>query len=277
MLFIVFLETRKGIAIYSIPNRDSFGGFCRVIDIVIGYFATAGAAGADFGMNNRNAKDVRIGGLIGIVAASFYAGTLPLLSTVGAHGLHPDLKSFSYDAVVGSVGGILAASMFLLYAVASIPSGCFCAFIAGNSFNTMFPSVPRIKSSLVGVTVALLLAITGMAANLVTFFLIVGASFGPICGAMLADYVLSGSSWRGPREGVNWAGYVAWASGFLVGVLPFLPVPATWVARIQPVTLYSFAVGFAVYVVLSKMGLETERSVTLDNLKLTEARRVGVD
>ncbi|KKK92764.1 hypothetical protein LCGC14_2699660, partial [marine sediment metagenome] len=40
---------------------------------VVGFFATAGAAGADFGMNNRNASDVQLGGLVGIVGATFFA------------------------------------------------------------------------------------------------------------------------------------------------------------------------------------------------------------
>ena len=47
---------------------------------------------------------------------------------------------------------------------------------------------------------SVVLAITGVAANLVPFFQIVGASFGPICGAMAADYLLSGRKWAGPRQ-----------------------------------------------------------------------------
>ena len=77
---------------------------------------------------------------------------------------------------------------------------------------------------MVAVTVAIALAATGVAENLIGFFTIVGASFGPICGAMTADYLLSGKKWAGPREGVSVAGYGAWALGFLVGILPFLPV-----------------------------------------------------
>ena len=62
--------------------------------------------------------------------------------------------------------------------------------------------------------VGIVLAITGVAANLIGFFMIVGASFGPIIGAMVADYLLSDKKWSGPREGVNLAGYVAgrWVS-----------------------------------------------------------------
>jgi cytosine permease len=111
-------------------------------------------------------------------------------------------------------------------------------------------------STMVAATVAVLLALTGVAANLVGLFTIIGASFGPICGAMLADYLLAGKKWAGPREGINWAGYGAWALGFLVGILPFLPLPAEVVSYLQPAALYSFIVGFLVYMLLAKAGLE---------------------
>ena len=130
--------------------------------------------------------------------------------------------------------------MFLLFTLASVAPACFCAFIAGNSFSTMIPGVPRISSTMAGVTVSIVLAVTGVAQNLIGFFTIVGASFGPICGAMAADYLLSGKRWAGPRQGVNWAGYLAWALGFVVGILPFLPVSDSLKTYVQPAVLYSF-------------------------------------
>jgi cytosine permease len=108
----------------------------------------------------------------------------------------------------------------------------------------------------VGVTIGALLAITGVAQNLIPFFQMVGASFGPICGAMAADYILAGYKWSGPRQGINWAGYVAWAIGFVVGILDHVPgAPAGWVKADNPAVLFSFIVGFVVYFLLSKAGL----------------------
>ena len=92
--------------------------------------------------------------------------------------------------MIQSIGGPIGSAMFLLFAVASVPSTCFCAFIAGNSLNTMIPSVPRVASTMCGAAIGIVLAVTGVAANLISFFPIIGASFGPICGAMLADYLL---------------------------------------------------------------------------------------
>jgi len=139
--------------------------------------------------------------------------------------------------------------------VASIPSTCFCAFIAGNSLNTMIPSVPRVASTMAGAAIGIVLAVTGVAANLISFFLIIGASFGPICGAMLADYLLSGKRWAGPREGINMAGYAAWAVGFIVGILPLLVGPDIR-PYTEPAPLYGMIAGFVVYIVLAKAGLQ---------------------
>jgi cytosine permease len=113
-------------------------------------------------------------------------------------------------------------------------------------------------STVAAITVSALLAITGVANNLVGFFSIVGASFGPICGAMAAEYIESGRRWSGPRVGINWAGYIAWAIGFFVGIPDHIPgLPSAWVKADNPAVLYSFGVGFVVYFVLAKLGLRS--------------------
>jgi cytosine permease len=255
MVLLVFFRTSPGISQYVPADPHPFVAFTLLIQIIIGFFATAGAAGADFGMNSRNEKDVRMGGLVGITLAIVFAAGLPLLSVAGASTLFK-LPALGYDDVILAIGGVLATAMFALFTIASIAPACFCAFIAGNSFSTMIPGVPRISSTMAGVTVSIVLAVTGVAENLVGFFTIVGASFGPICGAMAADYLLSGKRWAGPRAGVNWAGYLAWALGFVVGILPFLPVSAALKTYVQPAVLYSFVTGFVVYAILAKVGLQ---------------------
>jgi cytosine permease len=255
MLLVVFFQTSGGPA-YKVPieQADPYVAFTAIIAIVIGFFATAGAAGADFGMNARHERDVRWGGLVGVMLAAIVAGGLSLAAVANANGSNPNV-GFDYANVLQGIGGPIASSMFFLFALASIPATCFCIFIAGNSFSTMIPGVPRVASSLAAGAVGVVLAVTGVAANLVGFFNIVGASFGPICGAIAADYLLSGKRWAGPREGVNLAGYIAWAAGFMVGILPSL-VPADIKPYVQPAPLYSFVTGALVYAILAKAGLE---------------------
>jgi cytosine permease len=76
---------------------------------------------------------------------------------------------------------------------------------------------------------------------------------------MVADYWLSGRDWAGPREGVNFAGYGAWAVGFIIGILPFLPIPEETKPYLQPAAVYSFVAGFLVYLILAKAGLQSKR------------------
>jgi purine-cytosine permease-like protein len=255
MIVIVFWANRGGISSYRPMRPDPWSGFLATLAVVIGFFATAGAAGADFGMSNRNRRDVFWGGLTGITLPIIVAGGLPILAVAGYIGATGDRSNYAYTVAISHVG-VLAPVMFFLFAAASVVPVCFASFIAANSFATMIPQVPRTVSTLIGVTVSAALAITGVAQNLVGFFTIVGASFGPICGAMAADYLLAGKKWSGPRVGINWAGYAAWAVGFVVGVLGSIPgAPASWVRADRPAVLFSFIVGFVVYYLLSALGV----------------------
>jgi cytosine permease len=254
MILIVFWANRDGVPRYQAPQHEPLTGFLNVLMITIGFFATAGAAGADFGMNNRSRQDVFLGGAVGIIGGALIAGGVPILSVAGYLGRTPGASSYNYASAIMSVG-TLAPVMFFLFAAASMVPTCFSSLIAANSFSTMIPQIPRSVSTFAAVAVSAVLAISGLADNLVGFFSIVGASFGPICGAMMADYLLAGRTWSGPRRGVNWAGCLAWALGFLVGIpghLSFLP--AAWVKADNPSELYSFATGFIIYITLAKSG-----------------------
>lgn len=255
MILIVLWSNKSGISSYQPPNHDPALGFLSVLTIVIGFFATAGAAGADFGMNNGSRKDVVLGGVFGIVLGVLVAGGLSILSVAGYIGRTPGAHSYDYTAAIASVG-VLAPIMFFLFAIATLVPTCFSSYIVANSFQTMLPKFPRSVSTLVALSISIILAVTGVANNLVGFFNIVGASFGPVCGAMAADYLYEGRKWSGPRHGINWAGYIAWAIGFLVGIPNQIPgLPASWVKADNPSVLYSLVVGFIVYLVLARLGL----------------------
>jgi cytosine permease len=256
MVLFVFFKTAGGISSFQPTDSNPMASLSLILTSVIGFFATAGAAGADFGMNARNGSDVKLGGIFGIVIAAVYAGALPVLSVAGANGLHPG-TGFTYDKVIGLIGGPIGSLMFFLFAIASVVASCFCSFIAGNSLATMIPGVPRVTSSMIGATIGIILAVTGAASNLISVFSIVGASFGPICGAMLADYFLSGGKWAGPREGINWAGYLAWAVGFAIGIAPLVSaIPASLTSWDTIAPLYGMIAGFVVYAVVAKLGGE---------------------
>ncbi|MDM8008875.1 MAG: cytosine permease [Phycisphaerae bacterium] len=237
----------------------SLAAACLVIQMVIGFFATAGAAGVDFGTNSRDANDVNMGGLTGITMGIVLTGGLALVAVAGAQGLEPSGEPTMFASLpVVSPG--LAKIMLLLFAIGSMAPSCFCSSIIGNSLSTMIPSIGRVPLTLGGATIGIILAATGVAGNLESFFGLIGASFGPICGAILADYFLSGRKWAGPRGGVSIAGYAAWVIGFLVGIsnngmvtkLLNRELLPDW----HPTALYSLIVGFVVYAILAKAGLQ---------------------
>lgn len=120
------------------------------------------------------------------------------------------------------------------------------------------PKVNPFVSVGIGTLVSILLAVTGWALDVIPFFDVIGASFGPVCGAMVADYLLSRGKWAGPRAGFNPAGWISWGVGFVVGalnvVLKLLGQPP--VIPCAPVA--AFAVGFVLYYVLAKAGLESK-------------------
>jgi len=92
-------------------------------------------------------------------------------------------------------------------------------------------------------------------------FIVIGASFGPICGAMMVDYFLSGKKWAGPRAGFNLAGWISWAVGFVVGIAPLVGL-----ADVPAAPLVAFIVGAVLYFVLAKAGLESKvLSMEADN------------
>lgn len=233
-----------------------------IVQLAIGNFATAGTAGVDFGMSNRHRRDVVLGGAFGIVLPILIAGGLGLITVAGAHGIDASLPTFTFSSALPVVSPRLTPIMFLLFAASTIPSSGICAFIMGNSLSTMIPRLPRLAWTLGGATVGVALAVLGLAGNLESFFGLIGASFGPVAGAITADWLLAGRQWAGPRRGISLPGYVAWALGFLVGIanndliaglLGRALLPA-W----HPTSVYSFGVGFGVYVLLAKAGLEAE-------------------
>jgi cytosine permease len=248
--------TPEGKVITAEPALSSLAVLGLIVTYVVGFFATAGAAGADFGMNNRNAKDVHLGGLVGIALSTIFAGGIALVVVAGAYGggkasgaiMDPTL-------LMGSiVGKQTAAVLMYLLAIAAFPPACFSAFIAANSFKTTLPKVRPLISCGLGAIASIILAVTGWAGDAIAVFSIIGASFGPVCGAMMADYLLSGGKWAGPRAGFNPAGWVSWVLGFVVGAADFIPGLA---GKVPCPPVAAFIVGFVLYLILAKIGLQS--------------------
>lgn len=266
MLAIAALGGLKGIPPSPPSAGASLPAVLLIAQLTVGYFATAGVAGVDFGQSARGRRDVIIGGIVGIVLPVVLSASLTLIAVAGAHVLQPNLASYIFSDALPIVSPTLARVMFLLFAIMTMPSTGFCAFIMGNSLSTMIPRVPRLAWTLAGATIGTTLAVLGVAGNLEPFFGLVGASFGPVGGAIVADWLLSGRRWAGPRPGVSLPGYAAWGIGFIVGLLnnSFIAglIGRTLLPAWHPTGVYSFVAGFAVYWLLARAGL-TREPITL--------------
>ncbi|MGA2544901.1 MAG: cytosine permease [Verrucomicrobiota bacterium] len=266
-----FIVLHQGLSPKVPAALSSFGVLAGMMTYVVGFFATAGAAGVDFGTNSRDKKDVQMGGLMGVALAIILTAGISMLVVAGTYG-SPEFSKAAVASAIGTGKGeghapslILqtpdlitvlrhrsAGVMMFLLALSAFPAACFSAFIAANSFKATLPKVNPFISVGIGTAVSIVLAVTSLASKAGDVFTIIGASFGPICGAMLVDYLLSGGTWPGPRAGFNPAGWLAWLAGFAVGILPILKiydVPAAPVA--------AFLVGVVVYFVCAKLGLQS--------------------
>jgi cytosine permease len=248
---------------------DSIGVVALILTYVVGFFATAGAAGCDFGSGNRDKGDVQMGGLVGVaLAIAFTAGASALIVA----GVYGNTQMHAAAVAAGAKSGLILQStglisvimgsetakiMMFLLALTAFPSACFSSLIAANCFKTTLPKVNPFISVGIGAAVSIMLAVTGYAGQVIQVFVIIGASFGPICGAMMVDYLLSGKKWAGPRAGLNPAGWIAWALGFIVGILPNLQSHFPSIPNIPAAPVMAFIVGAVVYFVCAKAGLQS--------------------
>jgi cytosine permease len=309
------INTHKTLLPATAAPMGVFAMIAFLLTYVVGFFATAGAAGVDFGSGNRDARDVHAGGFVGIALAITFTAIMAVLIVAGVHGskdvasyakqeaatviaqkekdgsLEKDVTQAFAEAqekakqenkpapekaeiekavkdgianntyanivlkptgLAGAVVGAETAKWFgFLLALAAFPAACFSSLIAANSFKTTLSGVNPFLSVGIGAAVSILLAISGLAGKVVPVFVIIGASFGPICGAMAVDYVLSGRKWAGPRAGFNPAGWLAWGFGFLVGIMPNIGIP------IPAAPVLAFVVGAVAYFLAAKAGLES--------------------
>ncbi|MDO4630437.1 MAG: hypothetical protein Q4C70_14760, partial [Planctomycetia bacterium] len=263
-------------AVAEVKPFNTFAIFNLMGIYILGFFATAGAAGCDMGTASRNSSDVQLGGIFGIVGATVIAGGLSLAIYAGAYG--SEIVSYAQpvgqttDLVNSIMGPNVGKLMMALLAIAAFPSACFCAMIAANSFKTTLPKVNPFITCGLGTLGVIALIVTKYAGEVAGIFTVIGASFGPICGAMMADYLLSGREWNGPRAGFNPAGWISWFFGFFVGAFNFIPEPMRQGFDMPCPPLLALVVGFVLYYILGAMGMQS-KTLEMENKELESLNR----
>jgi len=244
-------------AVTGASSGGAMKAILLMVGAIVGFFATAGAAGVDICTSNRDKKDVSMGGIWGIVIAIIFTAGISVIAVAGAQAagvIDPGTIKMT-TALQKKLSPQFFAAIMIGLTLASFPGACFSSFIAANSFKTVMPKVNPFLSVGIGAIVSIILAITKVAADLPNYFGLIGASFGPIVGAMVVDYFLAGSKWNGPRTGFNPAGWIAWLLGFIVGILPNAMLPAAIRVDIPCAPVASFIVGAVVYFICAKAGM----------------------
>lgn len=253
-------EVLTGSATAAVPSATTL--ILAVVATIVGFFATAGAAGVDIASSNRDSKDVQLGGLVGVAGATILTGCLGLLIVAGTYGaglMAGKPVAMTPTALMATIMGEKTANAFnILLALAAFPPACFSSLIAAASFKNTLPKVNPFISCGIGTAASIALVLSGKAGNAAGVFEIIGASFGPICGAMTADYLLAGCKWPGPRAGFNPAGWLSWAAGFVVGAWNGLFAGLFHVDFQMPCPpVAAIIVGFVLYFILAMIGLQS--------------------
>jgi cytosine/uracil/thiamine/allantoin permease len=232
-----------------------------MVQLVCGFFATSGLMGADWGKASREARDVRLGGLIGIALASTVFATLSLsivANTVGPRsgaaapaptpteepppntaearlakllgqgvraGPAP-AHSTTADGTLGSaleVGlGAAAGPVLMVFALGLLGPCTFAPYSAMRHLGALLPKVAPAHLGLATVLLAWPLVAFGLVDRTEVVFSLMGAVFGPLAGVITADVVRHRQDLPSPRSGWDVWAVVAWAMGLVVGLLPYI-------------------------------------------------------
>jgi cytosine permease len=286
LLAVTMLATIRGVPQFRPPGIDQVTGasvavregvlraVTMMIELVCGFFATAGALSADWGAANRTDRDVRMGGLVGVSMSVWTVAALALLSVAGSYGHDPGpaglvarpgppAGTLAYtfrNAVLLGIGGKLGGTILLVFGLGSLAPACYTAYLFGRRFEDAWPRIARLRWTLLGTTAASLLIALGVADRLDTTFSLMGAIFAPLVAAVAAEYVRHRGTWPGPRRGVNAPGLAAWAVGLAVGLVPVAAEAVGMsdrpAARFQPAVMFAFLTAFVTYQALAALRLE---------------------
>ncbi|HEX2973692.1 MAG TPA: hypothetical protein VHP11_15260, partial [Tepidisphaeraceae bacterium] len=124
-----FMDLHKSVAPTAPAALTGFGLVAGMITFVVGFFATAGAAGVDFGTGSRDERDVHMGGFVGVFVAMMFTVGLAILILAGAFGKgYITKENFTMNPMVlipTILGQGFGKVLLVALAISAFPSACF--------------------------------------------------------------------------------------------------------------------------------------------------------
>jgi hypothetical protein len=235
------------------------------LQLICGYFALAGLAGAERGASVKRRCDVVLGGATGIVLAGAWSVATVLVVVAAAVGFlvrsgplvdvaisQAGPLSFRW-AVLQSFGGWAGGALVILIGLTALAPACYASWVCGRKFGTLWPRISETIWVWTGGFCALVLVVTSCAGRTDLIFCIMGDLFAPMIGAMLADRLGERGRWSGPRSAVSRVGLAAWGTGTALALtldLTLMQYPdlAAW---LPPTSLLGLFGGGIVYRLLA--------------------------
>ena len=273
-------------------SRAGVWSMMQVVQLILGFFAMAGAIGADWGAASSSSRDVRVGGWVAVAFAPVVIATISLVAVAGFQGrVNPArvaddgpvspldsrvarLRSSSEIRTIGGaaeatfrgvltdgIGGAVGCGMLMIFGAAALTPAVFSSYVFGQRLHAALPRLSKTKWTLVGIALAWPMTAMGLFDRIEPTFTVMGALFAPVVACMAAEYVRHKGTWPGPRRGVNLPGMVGWIAGLFVGLLPFA---GGRFKTFQPAAFWAFVAGFAAYWVVAMIVGEAPAVVSDD-------------
>jgi cytosine permease len=254
-----------------------------MIQVIVSFFCGAALSVPEWGAASRDARDVRLGGLVGVFCGAAILAILGLLIVAGGigrritkeaqapagrppvvRGMVPNPLAVAEpkvevpavppdQATVGAIvqrgiGGPLGGVALFILSLGSMAPAVYAASAFGTQFWKAFPALPRRRWTMLGTLIGFPIIALGLPARADLLFGILGAITAPLIGVVVADYLRFRGTLAQATLRSATAAFVAYAAGLVVGLLPacgaLLGIPALMGA--QPAVIGAFFVSLAI-------------------------------
>jgi cytosine permease len=268
----------------TIEPLGEINAFLSMIQLIVGFFALPSLISVEWGAAGKTARDVRLGGLVGVMLASMIVATLALLAMTGSIGGNPDSATLVVPAAVTptipkgfwrfeslltrDVGGPAGGAMLMLFALGALAPAVYTAERIGRRFLVFRPKLKRWRWTMILTCLSLPLIWTILRIPVETLFGVVGAFLAPIAGVLAAEAIRP-RPLPTPKRGFVLPAMLAWLVGLAVGLTPIV---GAWMRNdrlqsIQPAALLAFLAACGIHALTRRSArpgaaVETPATVT---------------